>query len=155
MRKSITIAFMCIAIQCMGESVEYVVLTETNTLAISENQSVAYMIGSSSSAWVYFGATGMRAPMINVTGSYHRDIDGPVTVALYEGQTTGVFKIVTKDGAMTPSGTIVIPADHKGPVHIKLECSSDMVNWTDATPGIYQASVSNRFFRIKGLRQAE
>lgn len=48
-----------------------------------------------------------------------------------------------------PQNTVVIPTDASGPVNIILETSTDLVNWTAATPGAYATSASNRFFRVR------
>jgi hypothetical protein len=48
-----------------------------------------------------------------------------------------------------PKCAVVIPSDATGPVEIKLESSQDMVNWDAALPGIYGASATNRFFRVR------
>ena len=49
-----------------------------------------------------------------------------------------------------PADAIVIPASATGNVQIILESSSDLVNWTAASPGTYGASsATNRFFRVR------
>jgi hypothetical protein len=49
-----------------------------------------------------------------------------------------------------PVDTVVIPTTATGNVQIILESSSDLVNWTAASPGIYGASsATNRFFRVR------
>ena len=49
-----------------------------------------------------------------------------------------------------PADAIVIPTSATGNVQIILESSTDLVNWTAASPGIYGASsATNRFFRVR------
>lgn len=52
-----------------------------------------------------------------------------------------------------PTTSVVIPTDATGPVEIVLENSADLVNWTSALPGTYGASHTNRFFRLRAIRQ--
>jgi hypothetical protein len=62
------------------------------------------------------------------------------------------FTVTTPtDPVMTPSTGVVIPSDATGPVQIRLESSADLVNWTDALPGTYGASSTNRFFRVRAV----
>lgn len=48
-----------------------------------------------------------------------------------------------------PQNTVVIPTDAAGDVQIILESSTDLVNWTPASPGTYGSSASQRFFRVR------
>jgi hypothetical protein len=51
-----------------------------------------------------------------------------------------------------PADAIVIPASATGDVQIILESSTDLVNWTAASPGTYGASsATNRFFRVRAV----
>jgi len=51
-----------------------------------------------------------------------------------------------------PADAIVIPASATGNVQIILESSTDLVNWTAASPGTYDASsATNRFFRVRAV----
>jgi hypothetical protein len=52
----------------------------------------------------------------------------------------------------TPGTAVVIPCDTNGPVKIILESSTDLVNWTEALPGTYGTTASNRFFRVRASR---
>ena len=52
----------------------------------------------------------------------------------------------------TPSTSVVIPADHGGPVTIILESSTDLIYWVAANPGTYGTTTSNRFFRVRAER---
>ena len=52
-----------------------------------------------------------------------------------------------------PASSVVIPTDASGPVQIILESSADMVTWTQAVPGTYDPSTTNRFFRVRAVVQ--
>lgn len=51
----------------------------------------------------------------------------------------------------TPVNTVVIPTDANGNVEIILESSTDLVNWTAASPGEYSSATQNRFFRVRAV----
>lgn len=149
---------------------EYVKLTASNgvpaSIEIAENQTVLLMDSAGNFAdtnglnrtpHVELGNTGHFTEMFPETSNARTGpVDGPCKFWLYPsagGMVYAVLKVTTKDGSMVPGGTIVIPNDHRGAVNIHLECSADMVNWTNAPPGLYETSSTNRFFRIRGVRQ--
>lgn len=73
--------------------------------------------------------------------------DGTYTALLtFEINPTGT------DLPIVPSNAVVIPADSAGPVTILLESSADLVTWNAAVPGTYGTSTTNRFFRVRGIR---
>ena len=43
----------------------------------------------------------------------------------------------------------VIPENSENNVSIILEQSTDLINWTSATPGVFAPSTSKRFFRVR------
>ncbi|MDC0368975.1 hypothetical protein OAN13_04695 [Opitutales bacterium] len=43
----------------------------------------------------------------------------------------------------------VIPENSENNVSIVLEQSTDLINWTSATPGVFAPSTSKRFFRVR------
>jgi len=55
--------------------------------------------------------------------------------------------------ACAPSGVAVVPTDATGPVQIVMESSQDLVNWVPSLPGTYGANSTNRFFRVRAVRQ--
>jgi hypothetical protein len=86
---------------------------------------------------------------------------GPATISLMGfpsagGGFTGAFCTVELSdnggSSFLPSNAVVIPADSGGPVNIILESSADLVTWSAALPGIYGASTTNRFFRVRAVR---
>lgn len=113
-----------------------------------------------------------RTPIIIVTINtntfeYVQKLDltvaGPATIQLKVKNTNtyfqdactvyATFQITGNDPQMTPSTAVVIPTDATGPVNIVLESSPDLVNWTGALPGTYGTSSTNRFFRVRAIRQ--
>lgn len=52
-----------------------------------------------------------------------------------------------------PTQSVVIPSDATGNVQINLESSSDLINWVTTSPGLYGNTYSNRFFRVRALKQ--
>ena len=113
-----------------------------------------------------------RTPIIEVTINtnsfeYVQKLDltvaGPATIQLKVKNTNtyfqdtctvyATFQIISNDPQMTPSTAVVIPTDATGPVNIVLESSPDLVNWSGALPGTYGSSTTNRFFRVRAIRQ--
>ena len=43
----------------------------------------------------------------------------------------------------------VIPENASGNIRVVLEQSTDLINWTSATPGVFAPSTSKRFFRVR------
>jgi hypothetical protein len=81
---------------------------------------------------------------------------GPMTIVLssYESACKGIvsYKLNRSDElsgvSSRPASTVVIPTDANGNVEIILESSTDLVNWTAASPGEYSSATQNRFFRV-------
>jgi len=73
------------------------------------------------------------------------------------GNGGATFQITTPSNAnvvsnYVPADAIVIPTSATGDVQIILESSTDLVNWTAASPGTYGASsATNRFFRVRAV----
>jgi len=78
-------------------------------------------------------------------------IAGPAIIKCNTGLAT--IRISDIADAVSPSTSVVIPTDATGPVTIILESSADLVNWTAALPGTYGATTTNRFFRVRAVRQ--
>jgi hypothetical protein len=113
-----------------------------------------------------------RTPIIVVTigtnsFEYVDDLDlvvaGPATIRLKVKNTNtyfqdpctiySTFQVTDNQPQFSPSTAVVIPTDATGPVNIVLESSPDLVNWTGALPGTYGSSTTNRFFRVRAVRQ--
>jgi hypothetical protein len=59
-------------------------------------------------------------------------------------------------GASQNGQTVVIPEDETGNVEIILESSKDLITWTAANPGIYDAATTEqRFFRVRAVNRPE
>jgi hypothetical protein len=67
------------------------------------------------------------------------------------------FKITTPGSTTVvsnyvPADAVVIPSSASGNAQIILESSPDLVNWTAANPGFYDAATAtNRFFRVRAV----
>ena len=94
------------------------------------------------------------------------DFNGPPTISLFYGpleltlQASGnnnitvlykLTRVTEPVQNITPLNTVVIPTDANGNVQIILESSTDLVNWTAASPGEYNAATQNRFFRVRAV----
>ena len=94
------------------------------------------------------------------------DFNGPPSISLFYGPlelsleapgTTNITVLYKLTRAtepvqnITPLNTVVIPTDANGNVQIILESSTDLVNWTAASPGEYNAATQNRFFRVRAV----
>jgi hypothetical protein len=80
-------------------------------------------------------------------------VSGPATVrvistssAFMEGYVT--FNITPE--AFPPDKTIVIPQGQGA--NIALECSTNLIDWTSASPGLYTNVAAAKFFRIRAER---
>lgn len=76
---------------------------------------------------------------------------GPLKLHHFDGFLT--YKIGPKEEPIQPGTGVVIPSDATGPVEIILESSADLVSWVASVPGIYGANTTNRFFRVRAVRQ--
>ncbi len=62
------------------------------------------------------------------------------------------FSIARNDDFVGPQNTVAIPADAAGPVTVKMETSTNLVNWVAANPGSYGVSSAMRYFRLRAVR---
>lgn len=81
-------------------------------------------------------------------------VAGPATISLNCGPAPAfcTIELTNPTEPFTPSNAVVIPADSGGPVNIILESSTDLINWTPASPGSYGSSTEKRFFRVRAER---
>ncbi len=111
---------------------------------------------------IYVGPLGARTEPAQAPFIY-----GPGTVELYlaadccSSQVARNIISLSIDGATPPGGVpvvnipsnaVVIPADAGGPVRVLLESSTDLITWNSAEPGTYGTSTTNRFFRVRTVR---
>ena len=59
------------------------------------------------------------------------------------------FRIVGAEQAPSKKFATVIPENASGNIRVVLEQSTDLINWTSATPGVFAPSTSKRFFRVR------
>lgn len=59
------------------------------------------------------------------------------------------FKISGAEEAPSKKFATVIPENASGNIRVVLEQSTDLINWTSATPGVFAPSTSKRFFRVR------
>jgi hypothetical protein len=59
------------------------------------------------------------------------------------------FRIVGSEQAPSKKFATVIPENASGNIRVVLEQSTDLINWTSATPGVFAPSTSKRFFRVR------
>ena len=64
-----------------------------------------------------------------------------------EGYVT--FRIVGSEQEPSKKFATVIPENASGNIRVVLEQSTDLINWTSATPGVFAPSTSKRFFRVR------
>ena len=59
------------------------------------------------------------------------------------------FRIEGSEQAPSKKFATVIPENASGNIRVVLEQSTDLINWTSATPGVFAPSTSKRFFRVR------
>ena len=157
---------MVISCICNGESIGLTFVKASNG-----NSCVTYISPTDSAAYFTSGNTflfsrpSLTAPLIftgpgtltltpNPTGAIGLtggSSQGSIGIKV---TTTAIASPGTVLGAGLPSTAVVIPSQQSGPVNIILESSTDLVNWTPASPGTFGGGVStNRFFRVRAQAQ--
>lgn len=139
----------------------FYVFSTTNTISVSSNQVIdlisflpIYTPGYVGDGFVMLQAGETNQVWLNsvIQSGKNLRFVGPITLRAV-GRGVLTYRIESKEVQPLPSTSVVIPSDATGPVEIKLESSSDLVNWQDALPGIYGATTTNRFFRVRAIRQ--
>jgi len=51
--------------------------------------------------------------------------------------------------SLTPTNSVVIPSSFTGNFNVKVESSTDLVEWTQTSTGTFNSDTSDRFFRLK------
>ena len=59
------------------------------------------------------------------------------------------FRITGSEQAPSKKFATVIPENASGNIRIVLEQSTDLINWTTASPGVFPPSTAKRFFRVR------
>lgn len=149
-----------------ADTVQYVTLVNTNFSAtvqysIQTNQVVA-LVGTAGAGTVTVVGTFAGGPTVKFpppsTGPFQL-FTGLTTVGLLAGNVTNcaTLRVTTPNTAnvisnYVPADAIVVPSSVVGPVQIILESSTDLVNWTAASPGTYGSTAgTNRFFRVRAV----
>lgn len=165
--KHLSVLFLIFLSSVSSFAVEYVALdvpSSTNyeylvshTLTLDAGQTAEYMgtPSESISDWqVCFGTN--TTDWITLDTSIKTIVEGPALIRVRDRHLDEAcrmyFKITTEDSLVSPSGAVVIPADDGGPVTIVLESSTDLVNWTEGSPGTYGTTTAKRFFRVRAVR---
>ena len=81
-------------------------------------------------------------------------IPGPAFIFLYPEVVSYHFlfkKILGNADTLIGKTAVVIPENALGEVAIKVEQSSDSINWVEALPGLYNTSTMPRFFRVRAI----
>jgi hypothetical protein len=59
------------------------------------------------------------------------------------------FRIIGSEQAPSKKFATVIPENASTNIRVVLEQSTDLINWTAASPGVFQPSTAKRFFRVR------
>jgi hypothetical protein len=123
------------------EFVQQVEPTPGNTIRITYSNSFTNLVFYGP-VTVEFAVLGLVGPVITPIGTA-----GVATLEVLPASDSGSVPL-----ASIPSTAVAIPADSGGPVTIALESSVDMITWNAALPGTYGTSTTNRFFRVRAIR---
>jgi hypothetical protein len=72
---------------------------------------------------------------------------GPAKVELITSGSPVFVTLKIEPESFPPDKTIVIPQG--GGANIALECSTNLIDWVTASPGVYTNQPANKFFRIR------
>ncbi len=89
---------------------------------------------SSWTATTFYGPTKMRIKPIDSGGS-------PAKIFVS-------YELTTYTSGFNPMGVAVIPTESTGQFSVKMETSTDLINWSQAIAGNYGSGSPNRFFRV-------
>ena len=80
-------------------------------------------------------------------------IPGPACIYFYENSVYYLLckKLNAQNGSSVSSSSVVIPDNLVGNVEIKVEKSSDNINWVEALPGTYNTSTQKNIFRLRAI----
>jgi hypothetical protein len=100
-----------------------------------------------------FEYEGAANPVVADPATIQVGVDNTNTYYLTPISVYATVQVTDNEPQFSPSTAVVIPSDATGPVQIVLESSPDLVNWTSVLPGTYGSSATNRFFRVRAIRQ--
>jgi hypothetical protein len=111
--------------------------------------------GIGSPVWLDIVKAGKTLSLLNVPTTEVQAPRPPIVVA---GPATFVLRASNADGnfctfrvtpeAFPPDRTLILPPG-TNQTQVTLECSTNLVNWSSATNGVYGPSQEAKFFRIK------
>ena len=159
----LTILFLFFS-ACLS-AVEYSYLTPTDTISLNDGDVLEVLGGDPEQDGDFLTLTLPDETVVPISRFYlglgadgfsmgvgNRTFVGPCTI------TTNIKYVsykLTRASELaqsnTPVNTVVIPTDANGNVEIILESSTDLVNWTAASPGEYSSATQNRFFRVRAV----
>ena len=153
---------------CQTASARVVTLTctatvMTNEVVVGSNEVVKAIyfhdpLGTDSqkrgyvSLWI--GDSRVHYSLGSAAGLPQFTVAGPTTITLVQRNLTGesmaLLTLEIGPSHFPPDKTLVIPEG--GGANIALECSTNLIDWTSATLGVYTNQPSNKFFRLKAER---
>jgi hypothetical protein len=132
--------------------------TITNTLEIQAYETVELISAYGEYNGFVFQKDGVRLNFDSNANASRSILAGPATLLLtVEAATnatwprTGAVTLLIKPEVFPPDRTITV-APGIGGAAVTLECSTDLVNWTATTNGVYTNLPAAKFFRIKAER---
>lgn len=115
-------------------------------LAEGETAIAESLMGNKSA---YFEKDGAKFSFNNPTGVV---VAGPARFVIGGGASEStLLTLKILPDSFAPGRTLVIPADTHG-ANIIMEASPDLVQWTNALPGVYTNTSGHTFFRIRAQR---
>ena len=129
--------------------------TVTNTLDIAEYETVEKVSEYGYSNGLLFQKD--NGPWMNFgSGTGRHIVAGPAKLQFILGPSgayalSGAVTLLITPEAFPPDRTITV-APGLGGAAITLECSTDLVNWTATTNGVFTGLPAAKFFRIKAER---
>ena len=165
-------------LKCSAQLTQYVTLSATNLAGVSfpvQTNQIVSLVGYDWTHANYVQISGnlLSGNLINLlpfgnlgsstigSSQIPQIITGLTNIVLASGNNSSLvwatFQIATPSSAnvvsnYVPADAIVIPTSATGNVQIILESSTDLLNWTAASPGTYGASsATNRFFRVRAV----
>jgi hypothetical protein len=112
---------------------------------VNDSEEIIYSIKGSSSSWSFN----------KLDSDQSIEIAGPCRLRVKQtyNSSSGYARILVNIKQYSPPTSAkfatVIPENSDGNVSIILEQSTDLINWTSATPGVFAPSTSKRFFRVR------
>lgn len=133
---------------------------ETITLAEGDLATVLFM-SSAVNLDVIINGVIVRLGSSEATRENLPVIAGPATLRalnfsnLNAALATISIKRATETTPVVSPQAVVIPDDGSGDREVRLESSTDLINWTATQPGLFASSSASRFFRVRMVKVTE